>query len=155
MASVRTRVRDLVKAEILTLGAGVKHVAIDLLGFEQLTGDKFPAVFIIIGSGGAIEYGTSRWIREELPFDVIGYVKVGTGLSVADAREAFYQLVFNKLTGQSMEDRINTDYANNNKQGAILLRHSGAPETDEGQAPPFGFFILPVTAVIHYKMASL
>lgn len=159
MSSGRSRVFDDVLAELLAIPSPntPKHGAKDLRGFNQLTGDKFPAVFVVPASGGTIQGHPGRHLREEMLFTIVGYIlgQTETPDGVSDARETFFQAVLNATLGTGLQDRLQKSLAANGNSGAILIEHSTGPDTDEGQAPPFGFFILPMRAVLHYTRGAL
>jgi len=157
--SARIRLFTDIRDELLTV-VPTPHVGIDLRGYMQLTGDQFVngAVFVVAGSGGGnVQYHPERRVREEMTFSIQGYVKssMGTFNDVHATREAFYKKVWDKLTGLGMQTRLDVSLAANNQNGAVQIFHTSDPDTDEGQVPPFGYFRLPMMALLHIPLGTL
>ncbi len=154
--SHRRRLIDLVVTQLLTI-SGIGRVSKDLRGYTQLRAEEYPAAFVVAGAGGDVEEQPSRHIRVEFPFTVHGYIRVGLDLydGIADARELHYQNTENMLLGTAMETALNTDLAANGQNGSIMIKLDGAPDTDEGQSPPFGYFSAPFRAILHYTLGAL
>jgi hypothetical protein len=149
------RVMRMIVDEFRTI-PGLGYAGLDLQGFQQLPKSRYPAVYVSHGSGGRSESQPSERQRAELPLLITGYVLVpgATPDGITDLREALYQSVENALLGAGLRQRFQDDFLAFGQQ-VLPLEIDSLPDTDEGQTPPFGYFLLPVRAVLHYPRGGL
>ena len=133
--------------------SGLKTVALDLNGYQNLGYDSKPALYVLASSQqGRVEQESDEMIREFFRFDLIGYVQVPMGVrdGIAEGREEFLKHVVRFLYSATFIQAMLDDADDNDQNGATSAYHVGSPATDAGMFPPHGLFTLPCEAILHY-----
>jgi hypothetical protein len=152
---VRLRVLKVLHG-VLAATAGITRVRLGWQVWTDCRPEMLPALYLTTTAGGAATDLPARRVREVFPFAVWGYARpapadIVPGLcedGITITRELLLQKVLDRVGSAALEDAIRADFAAHN-DGAVLVRPSAGPDTDEGLLAPYAVFRLPCEALIH------
>jgi hypothetical protein len=133
---------------------GIGQVVIGFRGLQEIPSADMPAICLTFADGGTRFEQPSQQVVSDVRVLVTGYVRTEHDDEEL-AREDFYESVYERLHGSSMQARLEADLLANNSRGAILIRAEAEPDTDKGLIVGHGWFDLAMIARMHTSREDL